>query len=165
MRLLVDVRERDRHERRIDLGPELGFVAGEVVGKTDARRDAVVVGFLERPVVARILRCDQRNGNLRQQRVGVAMDVAAVVAGHDDSVQLGIRISVSRFHHLAVDLVADAKIEREFVRSPPVVLGVEVSPQRPRIGLAAADTGASSANGITVDLRPIICVSLAARLQ
>ena len=31
MRLLVDVRERDRHERRIDLGPELGFVAGEVV--------------------------------------------------------------------------------------------------------------------------------------
>ena len=31
--------------------------------------------------------------------------------------------------------------------------------------IAAADTGASSANGITVDLRPIICVSLAARLQ
>ncbi len=34
-----------------------------------------------------------------------------------------------------------------------------------RSSTAAADTGASSANGITVDLRPIICVSLAARLQ
>jgi hypothetical protein len=34
-----------------------------------------------------------------------------------------------------------------------------------RSSSAAADTGTSSANGITVALRPIICVSLAARLQ
>src|SRR5437773_836625 len=68
------------------------------------------------------------------------MDFAGGVARDHEPIQLWIRKSISRFHHLSVDLVTDSKIQRELRRGPPIILSVEVCPQRSSIGFASSNT-------------------------
>src|SRR5436309_1154107 len=76
------------------------------------------------------------------------MDFAGPVARDHEPVQLRIRKSISRFNHLPIDLIPDSKIQRELRRWPPIILSVEVCPQRSSIGLASSDTDLG-AGGIT----------------
>src|SRR5207248_10564672 len=107
--------------------------------KADARSDSVVAGLLQRWIVTCLLGCDVRNRYQRQQRTRVGMDLASVIAGDDEPVQFRIRKSISGLHHLSVDLVSDSKVQRKARRWPPVILSIEVGPQRSSVRLASSN--------------------------
>src|SRR2546428_13383555 len=67
------------------------------------------------------------------------MDFSVIVARDHESVQLGIRKSISDFRHLPIDLVANPEIQGKVPCGPPVILCIDVRPQRSRIRFTASD--------------------------